>query len=909
MKKIITLLSIVIMSVSVFTVLPLTVSAAEKQPDINNSAWGKSSYASEQVGAYDYEPITNSRFTKMPSSPTDNITESMYGAEITFDYKDPKTRKTKTQKLVFGRKYVHLDESDHTSPTIYTFTGFDEGYYTAYIQNMDNKSEFAIQVMLHHTNGNDYIGMQGVYSINDSDDKETSGDSYPNVSSITNGENGAVIGWDSYPGASYYRVYVKSGSSWSKIAETTSTSYVYKKAAVDKKETYTVRALNAKKAFISKYNTEGWSNIYFSPVIITSIVNGDEGAELKWNTPVNAAFCRVFRREASGKWINAGDSYNSRFIDSTAVSGKKYFYAVGCMDISGALVSALCDGTENIHVEMPQITDFQNDSNGTKISWSRPNGAVKFRIYEKSGTSWKKIYETTGTSYTDKNVKNDVQKTYTIRIIDNNGKFLSGYNKNGWNNVFLTTPKITSFTNKADGVYIRWVRAKNAENYRIYRKTISEKSWHAIGESGTDSFTDNSAKSGVSYLYTLRCVTYDGKKFLSYHDNGTVNTFFSQPQISSIGNTASGASVTWTKSSGATYYRIYRKDSGSWKALTTTKELTFLDKDVKSNETNTYTVRALNSKKEFITGYNSNGWENTFFEAPKIISVIKNESGVEIKWNKVNGISSYRIYRKQKGKSWARIVDSVTENSYVDSDYSKTQYYAYTVRCLTPEGNVVSGYIDSTQFYRDGQHNSGLVTENGKKYYYEASGELAVNKIVNCGNGVYYYADKSGVICESEEIKYAVNFVVKYGKGTTNYEKLRSCFSALWQYYPYQTVYGIPKTGEKIREMAIYVFKNKQGNCFCNAAAVTTLARVLGYDSRTITGMIHSVYGGTTAHGWSEVKVGNQWLICDADEQRRNPSDKYFMTTYNDYKIKPLNYEHCYTLSCENGKSTWTKDY
>lgn len=735
----------------------------------------------------------------------------------------------------------------------------------------------------------------------------SAGQNYPVIEKLENRAGGLYVKWSEYDNASRYRFYVKDSDRWNCLTETTATEFLYTAAKNDTEAVYTVRALNSSREFVSGYYPEGWTHTFLAAPQLRSVVNWDNAVELKWSLSSHASGYRIMRRASGEAWTVLGDDSDGFFEDFTAQSGKQYYYTLVCLDSEGNQISGYTSGTANVHTDMPEILSFQNDDGGVKVSWNRPDGAVKFRLYEKTGSSWNKLVQTDGQSFFDKKVTDDTIKTYTLRAMDKNGRFISGYSKTGWSNAYLANPKINSITNTAEGVVIKWTKAKYSEKYRIYRKTVSERSWHGLADTASDSYTDRTAADGAEYLYTLRCVSNDGKSFMSYHDGGVRHTFCAQPEITRFDNTETAVKISWNKCKGAYYYRIYVREGSRWRNLQTTTALSYIDREAESNVSRNYTVRALDKNSKFITGYNSDGWSHTFYEAPKLKEVVRNGSGILISWQPVSGIKDYRVYRKELGGGWNRLCDSVSGTSFTDNSFSADKTYTYTVRCLDSKGSVVSDYYGSNPYYTNGESYDGFKVINGQKHYFE-KGIPAVNRIVSTKSGSFYF-DKDGVICESEEIKLAVSFVLRYGKGSTNAEKFKSCFNALWNYYPYEMIFGIPKTGDKIKEMAIHVFENKKGNCFCNAAAVTCIARVLGYDSRTITGMIHSVYGGTTAHGWAEVNVDGKWLICDADEQRRNPADKYFMTTYEDYKIKPLNYEHCYTLSCSGGKSSWTKNY
>jgi len=64
-------------------------------------------------------------------------------------------------------------------------------------------------------------------------------------------------------GAAKYRVFVKNGSSWKKLKDTTSTSYTHKGLKENTEYTYTVRCISSTgKSYTSAYNKAGWTVPY-----------------------------------------------------------------------------------------------------------------------------------------------------------------------------------------------------------------------------------------------------------------------------------------------------------------------------------------------------------------------------------------------------------------------------------------------------------------------------------------------------------------------------------------------------------------------------------------------------------------------------------------------------------------------
>lgn len=130
---------------------------------------------------------------------------------------------------------------------------------------------------------------------------------------------------------------------------------------------------------------------------------------------------------------------------------------------------------------------------------------------------------------------------YTVRALDKKNNFVSDFNRDGYSNVFIAPPAISSIENIDGGVKIKWSKNSYVPNYRVYRKTKNT-SWTRIGSTKNGSFTDTTATSGASYTYTIRAL--DKKdNFISYFNSGKGITYVKAPTITKIENTVTGSKL------------------------------------------------------------------------------------------------------------------------------------------------------------------------------------------------------------------------------------------------------------------------------------------------------------------------------------------------------------------------------
>ena len=97
----------------------------------------------------------------------------------------------------------------------------------------------------------------------------------------------------------------------------------------------------------------------------------------------------------------------------------------------------------------------------------------------------------------------------------------------------------------------------------------------------------------------------------------------------------------------------------------------------------------------------------------------------------------------------------------------------------------------------------------------------------------------------------------------------------------------VPPAGHTEDEYyAVYAYENRQGNCYCYAAAFYQLALELGYDAEFIQGKVGMVAGGTGPHAWGGIHVNGGTYVCDPDAEYETGRNAYMVT----YSSAPFKY-------------------
>ena len=353
----------------------------------------------------------------------------------------------------------------------------------------------------------------------------------PKISKTENVNGGVKLTWSKVKGAEKYRVYYKGSKGWTRMVDTTSTSYIDKDVSSGKNYTYTVRCINSSATkFTSGYDSKGKSVKYISAPKITKAESVDGGVKISWNKSNGAEQYRVYYKGRKG-WTRMVDTTSTSYIDKDVSSGKNYTYTVRCINSSATKFTSGYDskGKSVKYISAPKITKAESVDGGVKISWNKSNGAEQYRVYYKGRKGWTRMVDTTSTSYIDKDVSSGKNYTYTVRCLNKSkNKFTSGYNSTGKSIKYVSAPKISKTEATYNSITLNWDKVNGAEKYRVYRR--GEKGWSRLFDTTSTTFTDTNLYADTEYTYTVRCINSSANKFTSgYNSKGFTVTTLSAP--------------------------------------------------------------------------------------------------------------------------------------------------------------------------------------------------------------------------------------------------------------------------------------------------------------------------------------------------------------------------------------------
>ena len=230
-------------------------------------------------------------------------------------------------------------------------------------------------------------------------------------------------------------------------------------------------------------------------------------------------------------------------------------------------------------------------STGIKISWTSEENASGYYIYRKSGKGQyallKKVTGANTLAFNDTKVTSGVIYTYKVQAYK--GTVVGAGTEAS--RCFVGTAKAKT-ANESTGIKLSWNKVGGARSYKIYKR-IGTGKYTCIKTASSTTFTylDKAVKAGTIYTYAVK--PYIGRTAGTYVASKYVCL---RPVTAKVSAARNGVTVRWTKTAGATSYRVYRKTAGGKYALVKkiggANALSWTDTNTAKGKTYYYYVRA-----------------------------------------------------------------------------------------------------------------------------------------------------------------------------------------------------------------------------------------------------------------------------------------------------------------------------
>lgn len=253
------------------------------------------------------------------------------------------------------------------------------------------------------------------------------------------------------------------------------------------------------------------------------------------------------------------------YADHTMTWGGSY---AGLLLQSVSIVN-LAGGSANLTPPVVTASDG-TDATGVVVSWTASSGATSYLVYRADSMAGTKVppsgYPTTALGGTDTLAAPGVSYVYWVKAC--NATACSDFStpEVGWRGAAATlTPPVVTASDGTDttGVNVSWTASTGATYYLVFRADsmagtkFPPSGYPIAGLGGLDTL----ATPGMTYVYWVKACNVTGCSDFSTAEFGwrAIGDALTPPVVTaSKGTVTSGVNVSWTASSGATYYLVFR---------------------------------------------------------------------------------------------------------------------------------------------------------------------------------------------------------------------------------------------------------------------------------------------------------------------------------------------------------------
>ncbi len=430
--------------------------------------------------------------------------------------------------------------------------------------------------------------------------------------------------------------------------------------------------------------------------VLSSVSCTAAGVTVKWSAVDGAEKYGVYRKGPKDTaWVLMGKTTGVSYVDKTVESSVKYSYSLRCLDSGNTAVSDYASSKTLTYFARPAQVTLNLVATGITVSWDAVPGAGSYNVYRKGtgDADWVKMTNTKSTSWTDTKTVSGTKYSYCARTVDAGGTLRNTYSPYK-SLTFYDRPVLSSLSNTATGVTVKWGAVQGAGSYNVYRKGPGDTAWVKMANTKSTSWVDTKAVSGTKYSYRVRTLDAGGTLRNTNSLYKTL-TYYAVPKLSGLSNTAAGVTVKWGAVQGAGSYNVYRKGPGDtdWVKMANTKSTSWTDTKAANATKYSYSVRTVDAGGTLRNTYSAYK-SITFYLRPTMKSVSLVSTGLTVKWKAVSGAGSYHIYRKGPGEtSWVKMTNT-TGTSWTDTAVESGKTYTYSARTVDAGGTVRNTYAD-----------------------------------------------------------------------------------------------------------------------------------------------------------------------------------------------------------------------
>ncbi|MBQ4428249.1 MAG: FMN-binding protein [Clostridia bacterium] len=527
----------------------------------------------------------------------------------------------------------------------------------------------------------------------------------PSVSISLNSNDQPVITWNAVTGAAKYKVKRAVGNGTPSVIGTTADTSYTDAAALTPGQTYTYVVCGAPVSGMEGVCSAPQTVTIPEPLAAPSItvtINGNNQPVISWNDVSGAMNYKVKRTLGSGTQYVIATVNSTNYTDNSAlIPGETYTYVVCSVGFNGA--EGACSAPQTVTIPVPTAApSITVTIAGGKpvITWNEVSGAAQYKVKRALGNGTPSVIRTvTATTYTDgASLTAGKTYTYTVCAVDASG------NEGG-----CSAPKSITIIGKPANLTagivngkpnLTWTAAQGASGYQIYRSTKKSSGYKLVATVNGTTFTDAASLTALkTYYYKVRAIDNNTNTGAFSTAVGIVAYGVGKPENFAVSLVDRLPHLTWSASQNATQYQIYRstKKSSGYKLIAAVDGTSFTD------------TAALTGLKTYYYKIRATDDHDTLSEYSSVVSIVAygigKPAGLVIDtidgmpllcWDPAANAAYYNVYRSTKSSSGYKLVSSVMDPAFVDTDtltVGKTYYYKIRAYDDQDMAGAMSAYV------------------------------------------------------------------------------------------------------------------------------------------------------------------------------------------------------------------------
>ncbi len=528
----------------------------------------------------------------------------------------------------------------------------------------------------------------------------------PRVTAGTNPNSGKpALKWNAVAGATEYQVYraTSPDGNYQKVFTTNGVNYTHASATAGRTYYYKVIALFG----TNTEDTADDQKTLFSPIITNTLpgeaatvqvaLDKNDFPALSWNKADGALSYVVYRAQsADGDYQEVFAGVTNTYTNITVEADKTYYYKVETLFGNGTrLMSEPVACTTPAARPIQASTSYREDGSPV-ITWNKVEGAKYYVIYrsETPDGGNLQVVSRRNTRWVDNTVSDGKTYYYQVEAVFENGA--CAISKPVVCEVGTVTDLLVDALNREDGFpRLKWQKLDGVRTYEVYRSESANGMYLKMFTTRGASYTNTSAKVGVTYYYKVVAVYYDGSTKTS---EVISNAFVPRDLVASPATRGDGyPRVLWNKVTGAVSYVVYRSTSedGEYQRMFTTKGTTYTNTSAEPGITYYYKVVAAFEDGSTKT---SNIVTNTYvFQEFKATSANRADGMPRVLWNKVDGAESYVVYRSTSENGEYKKMFTTQGTTYTNTSAKAGITYYYKVEAVFADGSTQTSNVIANQ--------------------------------------------------------------------------------------------------------------------------------------------------------------------------------------------------------------------